>query len=929
MRLSELAKELNAESKRLLAIAKELGGLGIKTASSNVEKGTESILRAAWREELEELAAKAAKKAAKQKAADAEAAAALVPPEQPAAPASITEAVPAQGPAEGVADAPTAPVLDAPPVHAAASGAATSAPAAEAVAPAGSATAAPTATPDEVSRKVVVTIGGHVALPANADEQKAVENPEGEAEAATEGQPAAGGAAASGPTRRRGARILGRIELKPKVVVQRPRPPGTEPVEFDPLDPTRPANRRPGAPAGPPKRGAAASAETEAQRKAKSKDAGKPSGYEWVFDPDDNSSLAALRIGHLSGQRRPSTRRPPVRRSVGGGMRKSRRPADAPTHAISVHAPIGVRDLSELLGLKAREILMQFPGTFDPRDKNAMLDADQLLELAVKLEREITVEPAQTAWDRLMLSENQRTRELAGELLPRPPVVAVMGHVDHGKTSLLDALRKTRVAAGEAGGITQRTSAYLVRTASGAAVTFLDTPGHKAFTEMRARGARLTDVAVLVVAADDGPMEQTLEAIDHAKAAGVPMLVAINKVDKSNADVRMVRQKLASSGVMVEDWGGEVGVVECSATTGKGLQELVERLALETEILELRADPNVPARGVVVDSRKDSKLGIVATVVVRNGTLRAKDALIAGSAVGRVRYMLDDQDRRLEEAGPSVPVQVLGFETPPEAGSEVVAVEDIDEARAVVRERAEAARAKLAVPAAVDAVTMENLYTTIAAQKVTEINVMIKADAHGTLDVLRRTVEELTHPEVRFKVIRAAVGGVTEDDVLLASASKALIIGFAVTADANARQALARTGVEVKYYEVIYEMTDDLEKALEGELAPDRVETVTGHATIREVFKISRYGSIAGCYVTDGTINRESRVRLSRDGKVLWTGRLESLKRFKDDVKEVKENYECGLHLAGYDDIRKDDVLEAFEVSEVKRTLASPALPSA
>jgi len=617
-----------------------------------------------------------------------------------------------------------------------------------------------------------------------------------------------------------------------------------------------------------------------------------------------------------------------MRRNTLAPARKSARKAEKPTHGIEVRPPVGVRELSEMLGVKTREILQHFPDAFDPRDKNAILNAEQLMELSVKMEREITVLEPETEEDRLLAHETKRREELNGNPLPRAPVVAVMGHVDHGKTSLLDALRKTQVAAGEAGGITQRTSAYLVRTPSGAAVTFLDTPGHKAFTEMRARGAELTDVAVLVVAADDGVMEQTVEAIDHAKAAEVPMVVAINKVDKPGSDPRMVRQQLATQGVMVEDWGGEVGVVECSAVTGKGLNELVERLALETEILELRANPALPARGVVVDSRKDAKLGIVATVVVMDGTLRSKDAMLAGTSVGRVRYLLDDHGNRLEEAGPAVPAQVLGFEEPPEAGAELIVVEDINQARTVAKLRQQVLRDEAQVAPAVDTVTLENLFQTIAAQKVTEINVMLKADAQGTLDVLKRTVEELAHPEVRFKVIRAAVGGVTEDDVLLAAASKALIIGFAVTADAPAREALTRTGVEVKYYDVIYEMTDDLEKALEGELAPERREQITGHAVIREIFKASRLGNIAGCYVTDGVIGRDARVRLSRDGRVIWTGRLDSLKRFKDDVKEVRENYECGLHLAGYDDIRKDDVLEAFEVTEVKRTLASPGQPA-
>jgi len=918
MRLHELAKELDADSKRLLAIAKELG-LAVKSHSSNLDKGTEGILKAAWAEELEELKEKAAKKAKKAAAAAAEAAAAEVvvapPPVEAPEPAIAVSEAPAPPPPPLAA--PIAPEVVAQPAPV------------EAAASAPLAPEAPTAADEQAGagpRKLRITIGGHVALPADADEVRAEAISSGTVLPAEGEEVAPEGATTetTGPTRRRGARILGRIDLKPKDLGVRHRSPAADTTEYDPLDPTRPATARRPLPGIAPRKPGEEPAEPHKPGKTKG---GKPAGFEWVFDPDDNTALSAIRIGHVSGQRRPPVRRPtPGRRPLMGGGRRPRKEAEKPTHAIQVRPPIGVRELSEMLGSKTREILMHFPDAFDPRDKNAVLDQEHLLELAIKMGREIEVLEPETEEDRLLAREKEREVELAGTLAPRHPVVAVLGHVDHGKTSLLDALRKTTVAAGEAGGITQRTSAYTVRTSSGATVTFLDTPGHKAFTEMRARGAKLTDVAVLVVAADDGPMEQTLEAIDHAKAADVPLLVAINKIDKPNADPRMVRQKLSGVGVMVEDWGGDVGVVEVSATKGTGLTQLVERLALETEILELTADPGLPARGVVVDSHKDPERGIVATVVVKNGTLRAKDAILAGTCVGRVRFLLDDMGNRVEEAGPSMAVQVLGFEDPPEAGADLIVVEDINQARQVAKLRLERVRSAAAVPAASDAVTLENLFDTIAAQKVTEINVMIKADAQGTLDVLKRTVEELTHPEVKFKVIRAAVGGITEDDVLLASASKALIIGFAVTADSGAREAQARMGVEIKHYDVIYEMTEDLERALEGELAPERRESILGHAIVREVFKISRHGSIAGCYVTDGVITRDARVRLSRDGKVIWTGRLDSLKRFKDDAKEVKENYECGLHLAGYDDIRKDDTLEAFEIIEVKRTLASPAL---
>jgi len=936
VRLHELAKELNADSKRLLAIAKELGLPGIKSASSNVEPGTIGILKAAWTEELSEIAAKEAKKAAKaKKVKDDEAAAAA---EKAAAEKAAAPPAPEPDVAPAAAEvAPPAPPAAAPTIVEPSRAEPEPAPALATAPPETlepEADAAPEGTAD--GRKVLVTIGGHVALPPNADELKGVAGedeagePEaggavGEAKPATADEGRSGKTETSGPTRRRGAKILGRIELKPQDVTPRHRPqqaPG--PSGFDPADPTLPAPGRRGVAGGQ----VAARKTIAEQEAAKAKAKAKPgsAGMDWVFDPEDNTALAAIRIGHFTGQRRPAPRRPPMRRSIIPAARgKARKPAERPTHGIEVRPPISARDLSEMLGVKAREILEQFEGAFDTRDKNAMLDGERLLELAIKMNREITVLPPETEADRLLADEEKRREALVGEPQPRPPVVAVMGHVDHGKTSLLDALRKTKVAAGEAGGITQRTSAYFVRSPKGAGVTFLDTPGHKAFTEMRARGAQLTDVAVLVVAGDDGVMEQTEEAIDHAVAAGVPMVVAINKMDKPGADGRKVRQQLATKGVMVEDWGGEVGVVEVSATSGKGLPELVERLALETEILELRAHPDRPAKGVVVDSVKDPERGIVATVVVKDGTLRAKDAVLAGTAVGRVRFLLDDRGQRIAEAGPGTPAQVLGFEEPPEAGSQLYVVEDINRARVAVRERLEALKKTAEVPAAVDTVTLENLFEKIAEEKVRELNVMIKADAHGTLDVLRRTVEDLQHPEVKFKVIRAAVGPVTEDDVLLASASKAMIIGFAVKADANAKAQLARTGVSFKTYEIIYEMTDDLVKALEGELGTEKQERITGHAQVRAVFKSSKLGNIAGCYVTDGVITRDSRIRVVRGNKTLWTGRLDSLKRFKDDVKEVRENYECGLHLAGFEDVAVDDVLEAFEVTEVKRTLTSDA----
>lgn len=958
MRLHELTKELGADSKKMLALAKELG-LGVKSHSSNLAKGTEGILRAAWAEEVEDIerrakakAAKAAAKAPEEVAVGVseggpsisvtvtsgasqveepevadEPEAAPVEPEpvvETEAPAPVDEVAAPEETVEVAAEAPDTPIAE-------------EAPAAEVVeeaAPAADDETAEVASEDEEAPKTVsLTFGGEAP---HHDEEEEPEGAEGEAAPAEGDAPA--DAAARGddpatpaevrqigiknvPTRRadrRGAKILGKIEIKP-----REEPTTTErrrggQTSYDPLDPTR------AMPAAKHKPGSDRREGADAKGKSGRPGKGGGEGGDFVFDAEDSSAMAAIRLGHFGNRRRPMVRRPPTRRSRIGAGRRAKRAGPRPTHAITVRPPISVRDLSEELGIKAREILMKFPDVFDPRDKNAVLDADQLIELAVAIDREINLLDPDTAESRMLTIEKKRSEAAAGELLPRPPVVTVMGHVDHGKTTLLDTLRKSRVAAKEAGGITQKTSAYSVATKSGQHVTFLDTPGHRAFTEMRSRGAKLTDVALIVVAADDGVMEQTQEAIDHAVAAEVPMVIAINKVDRNNADPMKVRQQLASAGVLVEDYGGDVGVVECSATTGDGLDALIERLALETELLELRADPKVPARGIVIDSRKDKNLGIVATVVIQTGTLRAKDPILAGTVSGRVRWLIDDQNKRIKEAGPSMPVQVVGFDEPPAAGTSLLAVEDINAARAVAAERLDSEKTVATPDAAVDAVTLDNLFATIDEQAVTEINVLLKADNMGALDVVKQTVEEVVHAEVRFKVIRSSVGGITEDDVLLASASEAFIIGFGVVPDTRARASIARTGIDVKFYDVIYEMTEDLEQALEGQLGTERVEEITGHAEIRAIFRSSRLGNIAGSYVTDGKIFKDSHIRLVRDGTVVHTGRLDSLKRFKDDVKEVRDNYECGLHLHNYNDIKEGDVVEAFSVTEIKRTLDSP-----
>jgi len=922
VRLHELAKELGADSKRLLEIANELG-LGIKSHSSKVPQGTDGILKAAWAEELEELAEKEPPAPEPEEAesatvtvsvGDDEPEPAAEPEEPQAAPADEPE--PAAAPLAG--EPPAEPVEQA---EATGDEEAAAAPADAEEEPADAESDAegdeqpeaaaedetPAEGPPAQPTEIVVSAGGH-RVGHGADRPDEDEDDKDVVVRGVENKPT------SRP--RKGAKILGRIDLKPRDLGRHAQPETAEPAGAEPVGGG--AGTGGGRHSGRRSRPAAYD---EPRTKTGSR-SGKPDKAEFVFDAEDTLAVNALRIGHVNMRRRTPHRRPMMRRPIVGGGRKKKGPVAKATHPVTVRPPIGVRELSEMMGTKAREILRHFPDTFDPRDKNAVLQLEHLEELALKMEdREITILPPETEEDRLMAREQARREEAATEPKPRAPIVTVMGHVDHGKTTLLDALRSSRVASREAGGITQRTSAYLVRTEDGQPVTFLDTPGHRAFTEMRARGALLTDVAVLVVAADDGVMPQTEEALDHANAAGVPIVVVVNKIDKNNAQPERVKQQLASKGVMLEGWGGDVGVVETSATTGAGLKELIERLALETELLELRADPGVPASGVVVDSTKDPKLGIVVTAIVEEGTLRAKDAVLAGSVVGRVRYMLDDMGKRLKEAGPSVPVQIVGMEDTPEPGARFLVVEDVNAARTVAAERR--TEASEAPEPAVDAVTLENLFDTIEARAVQEINVLVKADAFGSVEVLRSAIEEVAHPEVRYKVVRAAVGPVTEDDVLLAQATGAFIIGFGVVPDPRARRAMQQHGIEFRPYDVIYEMTEDLERALEGELAPEKVEEVTGHVQIREIFKVSRVGNIAGCYVTDGTIHRDSNVRLLRDGELVWTGRLDSLKRFKDDVREVREGYECGLHLANYNDIRIDDVLEAFTVKEVKRTLSA------
>jgi translation initiation factor IF-2 len=503
------------------------------------------------------------------------------------------------------------------------------------------------------------------------------------------------------------------------------------------------------------------------------------------------------------------------------------------------------------------------------------------------------------------------------DLLPRPPVVTIMGHVDHGKTSLLDALRATDVAAGEAGGITQHIGAYQVELASGGRITFIDTPGHEAFTAMRARGASVTDIVVLVVAADDGVMPQTIEAIRHAKASGAPIIVAINKMDKPDANPARVRQELLSHEIVVEEMGGDTQDVEVSATKRTGLDKLEEAILLQSEILDLRANPVRDAEGSVIESRLDRGRGPVATVLVQKGTLEQGDIVVAGAEWGRVRAMLDDKGRALKDAGPSMPVEILGLSAVPAAGEPFVAVDTESRAREISEFRQRKQREKLAAGIAAGRGTLDQMLARIQAGAQKEVAVLVKADVQGSAEAIQATVMKLEHEEVKVRVLLSGVGQITESDVQLAKASDAVIVAFNVRATAQARDLAQRDDVDIRYYSIIYDVADDIEKLVRGKVAPKAREKFLGYAEIRKVFDITKVGKVAGCMVTEGQVKRGAGVRLLREGTVIHTGDLSQLKRFKDDVREVARGYECGLSFAGFNDLREGDMVECYETEYV------------
>lgn len=658
----------------------------------------------------------------------------------------------------------------------------------------------------------------------------------------------------------------------------------------------------------------------------------KPKKAEKAADKDSPWDQA----GH---KKRPPSRNVDARAGVGAGVRaggslRAARHEKHPKHddvalssqhafslpteriiqEVMIPETISVSELAQKMSVKAVEIIKALMKMGSMVTINQVLDQETAMIAVEELGH--VAKPAKADDPDAYLTETTDHKDVVSE--PRAPVVTVMGHVDHGKTSLLDYIRRTRVASGEAGGITQHIGAYHVDTPRGM-ITFLDTPGHEAFTAMRARGAKVTDIVILVVAADDGVMPQTKEAIHHAKAAGVPIVVAVTKIDKPEANSERVRQELVTEGVVPEDWGGDAMFVEVSAKSGQGIDALLEGILLQAEVLELKAPKDTTAKGIVIEARLDKGKGAVATMLVQSGTLKRGDAVLVGAVFGRVRAMLDENGKSIQQAGPSIPVEIQGLSEVPVAGADFLVLADEKKAREIALFRQGKFRdVKLAKQ---QAAKLENMFEQMGEGEVRTLSLIVKADVQGSCEAIASSLQKLSTAEVKVNLIHSAVGGITESDINLALASKAIVIGFNSRADAAARRLAESSGVDVRYYNIIYAMVDEIKAALSGMLAPDKKENIIGMVEIRQVFTISKVGTIAGCYVTEGMVKRGSQVRVLRNNVVIHTGELDSLKRFKDDVKEVKSNFECGLSLRGFNDLLVGDQLEVFEIVEVARAL--------
>ena len=593
---------------------------------------------------------------------------------------------------------------------------------------------------------------------------------------------------------------------------------------------------------------------------------------------------------------------------------KFEKPAAPIIREVKISGPVTVAELASQMAVKSGELIKILMKMGVMATINQVLDEDTAVLVVEEMGHKIEV-VADDALEQSVLDDYQ---ELKGERVPRAPVVTVMGHVDHGKTSLLDRIRKSRVAAGEAGGITQHIGAYHVNTDNGM-ITFIDTPGHAAFTSMRARGAQVTDIVILVVAADDGVMPQTEEAVQHARAAGVPMVVAVNKVDKEEADPDRVKTELASREVIPEDWGGDVQFIPVSAHTGQGIDELLEAVLLQAELLELMAVPEGFARGIVIESRLDRGRGPVATMLVQNGLLKVGDAILAGEQVGKVRALVDENGKQIKQAGPSIPVEILGLSGTPDAGDELIVLENERKAREVAEFRSE--RTRDAEHKRQHAQKLDQMFANMEAGEVSNLNIVLKTDVRGTLEALSAALLKLATDEVRVNIVVQGVGGITESDATLASSAGAIVLGFNVRADAGARQVIERDGIELRYYSVIYDIVDDVKAAMSGLLAPELREEIVGIAEVRDVFNSPKFGQIAGCMVVEGIVYRNKKIRVLRDNVVIYEGELESLRRFKDDVNEVRNGTECGIGVKNYTDVKSGDKIEVFDVREVARKI--------
>ncbi len=634
---------------------------------------------------------------------------------------------------------------------------------------------------------------------------------------------------------------------------------------------------------------------------------GKPSGKR----DDKRGKIAATddeRGPKMRGRRKPGKAAEEL------SSHKFEKPAAPIIREVKISGPVTVAELANQMAVKSGELIKILMKMGVMATINQVLDEDTAVLVVEEMGHKIEV----VADDALEQSVLEDFQELQGEWAPRAPVVTVMGHVDHGKTSLLDRIRKSRVAAGEAGGITQHIGAYHVDTDNGM-ITFIDTPGHAAFTSMRARGAQVTDVVILVVAADDGVMPQTEEAVQHARAAGVPIVVAVNKIDKEEADADRVKTELASREVIPEDWGGDVQFISVSAHTGQGINELLEAVLLQSELLELTAVHEGQARGTVVESRLDRGRGPVATVLVQNGLLKVGDAILAGEQVGKVRALVDENGKQIKKAGPSIPVEILGLSGTPDAGDELMVLENERKAREVAEFRSE--RTRDAEHKRQQAQKLDQMFAHMEAGEVSNLNIVLKTDVRGTLEALSAALLKLATDEVRVNLIAQGVGGITESDATLASSAGAIVLGFNVRADAGARQVIERDGIELRYYSVIYDIVDDVKAAMSGLLAPELREEIVGVAEVRDVFNSPKFGQIAGCMVVEGIVYRNKKIRVLRDNVVIYEGELESLRRFKDDVNEVRNGTECGIGVKNYTDVKPGDKIEVFDVREVARKI--------